>query len=130
LEFFRDEGIKVFNADDLKYPIDFREGVYPISWLDEIITKDGKETPRPALVQVSDPFNNDNPSYSLFVDKFCPFHSEYSKCAIYDKKERPYICKRYPVFGKRTDYEIRRSCAPFNQREIREDFRRKFLKNH
>ena len=131
LGIFQELGIPVIRTEDQREPIDFSQGVYTVSWLEELYTVNGDKIPKPSLVQVSsgNPHIGIKAIFLLYVGKdnpHCPLYDEQEKCTIYDDSRRPNSCYLHPVYGDRRDFFIKSSCKPFNQRSVREDFRRTF----
>ncbi len=101
----------------------------------KLFTKEGIEIPKPALIEATEFMHESykgivfegKSEFSLYVDKYCPFYNFGKGCEIHDDPRRPKVCKEYPVIDMHEGtYDILPSCKPFNQREVREDFRKNF----
>jgi Fe-S-cluster containining protein len=83
-------------------------------------TKDGKEIPKPSLVETREG------ELMLYVDKYCPAFEEGIGCKVHDDPRRPQICSSYPLKVKGDIAVIRDTCSQFNRYEMRESFRDNF----
>ena len=124
LELFLEKAIPIVKIDDLDESA-YDENRY-LKIKETLHTKNGLVIPRPALIQTSRGLGPFEVEYYLYVEKNCPFFN--NGCEIHEDPRRPQVCRDYPVFCDRdgNKYYIKSSCRPFNQRIVREDFRRTF----
>lgn len=130
IEPFLKKGIPIFRIDELKEEY-FGLGTFSDFHQDKsYYTLNGDKIPKPALIQIGKPIpsRGRDAIFSLYVDKYCPLYDEgNNRCSIHDNPQRPDVCIKYPLFEIISgDFTLKDSCKPFNKREVREDFRKKF----